>query len=1494
MSLKNSASSKGFPTDLFHPLVEHWFQAKYQSATEIQQQAWPVIAKGNHTLISAPTGSGKTLTAFLWALSQFISDQYNSGGVKVLYISPLKALNNDIQKNLLRPLQELSELAKSHWHEDYEFPTIRVMTRSGDTDQATRQAMIRRPPEILITTPESLNLLLSSKSGISILGQLEVVILDEIHSVLGEKRGVHLMSAVERLTFLSGEFQRIALSATVNPLRLAADFIGGQRLMSFDGEEGCYEPRLVTVLESKADKLYDIHVEYPDSIANRPNNITLWQALASEIHQKLIHNRSTLVFVNSRILCEKIAHHINEVAASTIVYAHHGSLSKELRLAVENRLKAGDLKGIVATKTLEMGIDIGHLDEVILIQSVDSIASAKQRIGRAGHGVGEVSRATFYPTHPLDFIETAVMIDAIKEGDLEPVKTILNPLDVLSQIIISCCATESWELAELFSVIKTTYGYRDLPRKQFDLVIQMLTGFYGNQRVRELEAKITYEESTKRISARKSAVLTLYRSGGTIPDRGYFQLRHADSSARIGELDEEFVWEAKIGQIFTLGTQLWQIQKITHNDVFVLPAKSAEMAPPFWIAEDMQRNHYFSLKMADLLEKCSGFAKNEPLGAMLEKETSMSKEATTELADFLLRQKEHTHSALPHRHHILIEKVNSMLGSFEGCQIIIHTFWGAKVNRPLGVALEAAWIREFGDPIEIYVSNENLVLQLAQQIDFVDILSVVKPEEIQLLLRSHLESSGFFGARFREASGRALLINKGKFNERRPLWMTRLQSQKLYNKVIQFSDFPILLETWRSCLQDEFDIEGLVARLTELEQGQIQISHCSTATASPMAQQVAWEQINLYMYADDVAKVSQQSNLSQSLIDEILLNDDLRPKLKPSVVTLFERKRQRLEKGYSPTKENDITEWIKERLILSEVEWQMLRETILATVEISRGTEKSSKGLITAEQLNIYRNQLHTFAFDGVNYYCHIDLKPKIQQLLLTQQAEQIHLFAQWLSFYGPVSLADICKKIPLPKHRVETLLLELQEEQRIVSGYLIQQQEEQAELLYCDVDNYEILLRLNRRLEEQIETQAITALPAFLFSWQTRFQNQEPENQLQILYETLLILRAYPAPAVMWETDFLPSRIKIYQQQNLDLLWPQSNLLWKGQHKNQIAFYLSDEIEDLPTPSKNNEGMKEIFADPSSKYDSQTLMHRMSQGPQAQGKKMEQLWDWVWQGLISNDSIQSLRKGIEKNFKFDSSSHINNSSFGSRLSRTAMRRQFQDWKQTEHFPGNWYLLPKKSKDRDELVLLESEKQRARIVMERYGLVFKELLSHEEKQLQWSSLFRAFRLLELSGEIVSGHFFDYIPGLQFMSPEALHLFKQREFKNHTFFINAIDPISLCGCGFSSSVEESEKPLLLPKRIGSNHLVYAQGELVLTSYSNGSKLQFYFPPDNVSLKASIGFFRHLLTRDAQPISQLTIKTINDEPSRSSHYLSFFESHFNVMKSHNSVTLLSCLD
>ncbi|MBO6556226.1 MAG: DEAD/DEAH box helicase [Pseudomonadales bacterium] len=1425
----------------FHPIIQQWFDERYGAPTDIQSMSWPRIAERENLLITAPTGSGKTLTAFLWTLNRFATGELKTGATRVLYISPLKALNNDIRKNLLDPL---SELNRRFEREDEALPRIGVSVRSGDTEPEARRRMLRQPPEILITTPESLNIMLSSRGGLNILQDIDTVILDEIHAVVDSKRGVYLMSAIERLASMNGEFQRIALSATVNPLETVAEFVGG-----FERTGDDYKKRNVEILASNARKTYDISIRYPENAANRGEDEKIWDYLAEDLLPKIQKNNSTLIFTNSRALCEKLTYKINMLANRMVAYAHHGSLAREIRTEVEQRLKDGALEAIVATSSLEMGIDIGALDEVVLVQSPGSIASTIQRIGRAGHQVGAASRCTIYPTHPQDFVEAAVLASAVKEKALEPVKTIHNPLDVLGQVIISMTGTEAWDLDELFAEVKRPTAYNDLTRREFDLVINMLLGRYADHHIRELKPRIRVDRMNNTVEARKGALLSLYLSGGVIPDRGYFQLRHETDNAKIGELDEEFVWEARVGQVFSLGTQSWQVRKITHNDVIVGPAKPGTSAPPFWRAESINRSFHYAERINEFLEAANDEIHDPAFKDKLIEEYCAEPRVAEEIVTYLKRQQDHAERPLPHRHHLMVEKIRSGPMRATGYQLVLHTGWGAEVNRPLALALEAAWEEKYGEEPEVFVANESVVLQLPHEVSAAEILELVPSHRLEELLRKRLEGSGFFGARFRENAGRSLLLSKGRFNERKPLWMSRLQSQKLLDSVLKYEDFPVLLETWRTCLRDEFDMDHLRQMLHEIETREIVVSEVDSATPSPFAQAVAHGQIMIYMYMNDAPKSgSKTSKLREDLLQEVVFTPGMRPGIARHIIDEFTTMRQRQEEGYLPQDMTDLIDWVGERSAIPIREWQTLSNKL--DFEINDKAFASIQG----DQLIVTRDDEARFT------------------KLLQHDDEGFSVFmSNLLQYYGPISSQYLCDTLKVDELKVRETLDELTDANALVLGELILDDEN---AYYCDADNYEYLLRLQRaRGRPRIEAKPGEALPAFMHGWQTRYSAYDP---LDKLYECMERLRGMPLSAGLWESEVIPARLNDYHCSQLDLLFQEGDLLWLGSGEKNVLFSFIDEL-DMVLPTSEEEATSQYIDSPHARYDFSTLLEMTGE---SSATLAEGLWQEAWNGTITNDSFAALRKGIQNDFRVEKVEAPNATQM-----RRSRRGAFNRWRGSMPFAGNWHLVNASTDSLDLLEQQEQNRELARLMLDRWGIVFREICERESDAFNWRTIFRTLRLMELSGEVVSGHFFKGIPGPQYMTPTALRFFQEPREENakHVFFLNAADPISPSGLGLGIHGEQ------LPRRIPSNYLVYDGEELVLLIGKRGKELNFLVEPIDEKIDQYLKVLHHMMYRPFDPARKLTIETINGEPAVNSPYLTRIEESFNIIRDYKNVTI-----
>lgn len=1467
------------PLRIFHPYLRRWFGEKYGTPTEVQSKAWTEIAAGRHALITAPTGSGKTLAAFLWALDRLLTGVWHSGHLQVLYVSPLKALNNDVQRNLLTPLTELRTLFEACGEET---PSIRVLTRSGDTPGAERQRMLRHPPEILITTPESLNLMLSSRKATRLFATVRAVILDEVHAVAETKRGAHLMTAIERLVPMAGEFQRVALSATVKPLDTMRHFIGGYSMNMVDGEPH-YRRRPVSLVRSQAPKKFELVVRAGGRAcraSSAPDPI--WRTLASTCRAIIDANRATLIFTNSRRLCERLCLFINEEAGCTIAYSHHGSLSRETRLEVERRLKQGELAAIVATSSLELGIDIGHLDQVILVQTPPSVSSTIQRLGRAGHGVGEVSRGTLFPIFGRDYLDAAVSAASVLEQDIEPFVPIQAPLDVLAQVIVSMTGTDTWNVDALYHSLRASYPFHALSRVHFDLVLDMLAGRYAESRLRALEPLVIVDRVDDTVRARDHALRCLYTSGGTIPDRGYFDLRRNDTKAKIGELDEEFVWERSPGDAFTLGAQSWQIVQVTHNDVLVEPARTRQAFIPFWRAEDVGRGFHLSQRVGEFLEWAGQHLSHLEYREALHERYCLDAGAVEELLEFLNRQVQSTGPELPHRHHLVVEHVSSIDANEGVTGTVLHTFWGSPLNRPYALALSQAWENRYGCKLDVLWNADGILLATPRAIGASEMLGLVTPANLEALLRRKLETTGFFGARFRENAARALLLPKLGFQRRTPLWMSRLRSKQLLEAVNKYPDFPIVLETWRTCLQDEFDLKHLRMMLDELATGAVCVTETSTPSPSPFAEGLAWQQTNRLMYEDDTPLSGRTSNLTTELLRELMFSPEVRPRLPHSVIEAFENKAQRLTRGYAPSAVDELVDWVEERLFVPLEEWRHLLEAVadaseIPGVDLIREAEHKlvrvvaepghEGGVVAVAGLPRLRR---AFRMNAAWRLENLAGNPvELPRVPLGQGEEDSDgalatWLVEWLRYYGPIPVQEMVSKLPFPADLIEATLKDLSSVQTVVLGELSADCEG---IEVCETENYEVLLRM-ARTERRSDAVALPLLhlPLFLAHWQGL---TERGTGLEALQGAMDRLFGCPVAVERLEEEILPARVLDYKPGLLDELAQESGLMWIGCGERTVALAFDDHLDLFLAPG-DHEDILSIFPSLRGRYTFDDLLKITGMDSARLSKT---LWHAAWRGQINNDTFLSLRRGIEHKFK---SAELSSHAVSGR------RAGFQRWKATRPLAGHWQVLHAGDVSTDPLERDEANKERVRVLLDRYGVLFRELLREELPELRWAVLFRTLRLMELSGEIVSGYFFEDVPGLQFATPRAARVIQEPLPETKVFWVCADDPASLCGVDLPDLKE------FLPRRHPNTHMVFEGARLVLVSKRLGKDIQFMTSPEAPRLEEYLEVFHHLLNRAVRPVSYVTIETINGQPAHASAYLEAFRRHFDVDIGRRGVT------
>ncbi|MCZ6819766.1 MAG: DEAD/DEAH box helicase, partial [Calditrichaeota bacterium] len=877
------ARQKRSTTYKFHPAIKKWFDGQFDQPSPPQAQGWPAIAAGKHTLILAPTGSGKTLAAFLWCIDEIFRGQMASGkqentSVHTLYISPLKALNNDIHRNLQEPLQGIRRESKKAGLALLE---IRALVRTGDTPAHVRQSIVKKPPHILITTPESLYLLLTSERGREIFHGLRYLIVDEIHALSNGKRGVHLSVTLERLMPLcQNEPVRIGLSATQRPLQRIAAFLGGQRHVA---KSGRFEPRPVTIIDCGQRKNLDLKVISPvESFSDLPA-ATVWPAVINKLYEFITAHKTTLVFVNMRAQTERVARLLNQMhqeetgePETVLALAHHGSISREARYEIEERLKAGEIPAVIATASLELGIDIGSIDLVVQLEAPRTVSGGLQRVGRSGHVLSATSKGRIIPMYPADLDDAVAMVQLMQKGEIEQTVIPENCLDVLAQQIVAEVAQRDWSRQALFRLVRQSYCYRDLSEMAFDRVLEMLAGRYAEAPLRALRSKISWDRINDRLIALRGARLHATLQGGTIPDRGYYSVYLADSNARLGEMEEEFVFESRVGHVFFLGNNEWRIEEIKNDRIMVSPVQAVKPRAPFWKGDLLYRDFETSRKIGAFRRAFIEQSASKPPD---EKYLASDRATLANLASYLERQGEAT-IVVPDDKQIVVEQFSD---SADEPHLILHTCFGARVNGLWAIALAAAGEQRYGAQVQYTHDDDGLLLRSPDASEPIPIkaLLTLSADDLEDLLIAALIDTPIFTIRFRYNATRALILARSQPGKRIPLWLQRLRAADLLQVVRQYPDFPILAETYRDCLHDVFDLGALRQVADALQKGELRVHYVQTPLPSPMASGLMFDFLSENLYEGDRSRLpAQAAAVSSELLADILQREAI-----PTIVT---------------------------------------------------------------------------------------------------------------------------------------------------------------------------------------------------------------------------------------------------------------------------------------------------------------------------------------------------------------------------------------------------------------------------------------------------------------------------------------------------------------------------------------------------------------------------------------------------------------------------------
>ena len=1264
------------PLGVFSPETRAWFEQAFAGPTPAQERGWPAIARGGNTLIQAPTGSGKTLAAFLYGIDRLNPDP--GQGLRLLYVSPLKALNYDIERNLRGPLAGLGS-------------ELRVGVRTGDTPQKERAAMVRKPPDILITTPESLFLLLTSQAR-ETLRSIETVIVDEVHAVAGTKRGAHLALSLERLDRLVGRpVQRIGLSATQRPLEEIGRFVSG-------GRE-------IELVDAGRAKELDLKVVVPlDDMREPEEQQSIWPSIYPEILELVRAHRSTIVFVNNRRLAERLALRLNELAEEEIARAHHGSLAREQRTEVEELLKLGRIPCLVATSSLELGIDMGAVDLVIQVESPKSVARGLQRIGRAGHELGAVSVGRIFPKFRADLLESAVVVRRMLDGAIEETKIPRNPLDVLAQQIVAICADEEISVEELHALVRGAYPFADLSRVQLENVLDMLDGRYPSDEFAELRARVVWDRTGGLVRGRQGARRLAVTNAGTIPDRGLFGVHLVDGGGRVGELDEEMVYEARAGQTFLLGASTWRIEEITRDRVLVSPAPGVPGAVPFWKGEGVGRPYELGEAIGATSRELVALPEAKAL-AKLRDEHSLDERAAQNLLTFLGEQQAAT-GAVPSDRTVVVERFRDEIGDWRLC---ILTPFGGRVHAPWALALGARLRESLGLEAQAIWSDDGIAIHLPDAdapppID--DVL--LEPEQIEELVTRELGDTALFGARFRENAARSLLIPRRRPGERTPLWQQRLKAQSLLQVARRYPAFPVVLETYRECLQDVFDLPSLKRLLQGLRTRQIDLVDVETASASPYAASLLFDYVANYMYEDDTPAAERRAqalSLDRDLLRELLGQEELRDLIDPGALAEVES-RLRGE----PRTPDELHDLLRRRGDLREDEHDPeLAEPLLAERRAVHVRVAGEQRLIAAEDAGRYRDGLGAMPPGG------------LPETFLEADDEPLHsLLRRFARSRGPFTTAQANERFG---RDVEPILRELERADELVRGEL---RPGGSEREWCDP---EVLRRLRRAslaaLRREVEPAEQAAFGRFLPSW-------HGIDRRATLREALVPLQGLALPVALWEAEVLPRRVPGYRPEQLDALCASGEVVWVGAGLDRIALYFREDAPSLGPPPAADRPEREVHERLRAALGRSALFWYdllADTGLEAE-ETLPALWDLVWAGEVTNDAWTPLRAGRRYQAQGQRP----------RVPRRFSRRRAGEITATQ---GRWSLTGRLFTGRPDRRAL------AELMLERQGIVTRDGARAEGVPGGYGAVYGELRALETLGLCRRGYFVEGLGGAQF-------------------------------------------------------------------------------------------------------------------------------------------------
>jgi ATP-dependent Lhr-like helicase len=1401
--------------DQFSAATRAWFAAAFEAATAAQRGAWEAISRGEHTLVVAPTGSGKTLAAFLWSLDRLAAAPVPaepSRRCRVLYVSPLKALAVDVERNLRSPLAGIRQAAVRL---GTPVPEVSVAIRSGDTPAEQRRAFARRPPDILITTPESLFLILTSAARESLRG-VHTVIVDEVHAVCATKRGSHLALSLERLdSLLHRPAQRIGLSATVRPVDEVAQFLAGGRA--------------VTVVQPPATKTVELDVVVPIedmSVLGEPTGEvhgssvgaevrrSIWPAVEERVLDLVEEHRSTIVFANSRRLAERLTSRLNDLAYErrygsepsgpedrtapegsapagrmpaeimaqsgagagapvTVARAHHGSVSREQRAVVEEELKSGRLPAVVATSSLELGIDMGAVDLVVQVEAPPSVAAGLQRVGRAGHQVGAVSRGVVFPKYRGDLLECAVVAERMRDGLIEAMRYPRNPLDVLAQQVVAMVATDPWTVDDLTALVRRAAPFGTLPTSALEAVLDMLSGRYPSDEFAELRPRLTWDRVTGMLSPRPAAQRLAVTSGGTIPDRGLFGVflaaSEGEAGRRVGELDEEMVYESRVGDVFLLGSSSWRIEDITHDRVLVSPAPGQPGRMPFWKGDAPGRPVELGRALGAFLREVATLPE-DAAGARL-RAAGLDEWGASNLLAYLAEQREATRH-LPDDRTVLVERFHDELGDW---RLVVHSPFGAQVNAPWALAIAARLRERYGVDVQSMHSDDGIVLRLPET----DAeppsgeIAVFDPDEVEPLVTAEIGGSALFAARFRECAARALLLPRRDPRRRTPLWQQRQRAAHLLRVASGYGSFPIVLETMRECLQDVFDVPGLVELMRELRSRRVRLVEVETAQPSPFARSLLFGYVGMFLYEGDAPlaeRRAQALSLDSALLAELLGTVEFRELLDQDAVAEVELELQRLtgeRRAYDLDSTADLLRLLGD-LSTAEALARGATPAWLAELEAARRAIRvriaGAERWIAIEDAGRVRDALGAALPVGVPETFTEPVRDPLGDLV-----------GRYARTHGPFHAGDCAARLGLGVAVVSAVLVRLAASGRVAAGEF---RPGGAGQEWCDAEVLRMLRRRSlARLRREVEPVPTEALARFLPAWQGVTGSHA--RGVEGLLRTVEQLAGAVLPASALETLVLPSRVTGYLPAMLDELTAAGEVTWCGAGAlpgddgwvalapADLADLLLPQPEDTLTLTPLHQSVLDALDGDQALF-FRSLSDRV--GSTDDQALSAAIWDLLWAGRLTNDTLSPLRTllGPGRSAHGPRRRAPGRARYG-RLGRWALppagagsafggggagpaagRPAMPSRTGPPTAAGRWSRLPDPEADPT-----RRSRALAEVLLDRHGVLTRGAVGAERVSGGFAAVYPVLRAGEESGRCRRGYFVESLGAAQFASPGAV-------------------------------------------------------------------------------------------------------------------------------------------